>query len=324
MPILPFKRVKVSEGLHVRISNHFYYTDFGVRGRSDMYAYGRRYVPSNVPGTGFFERESDSHSYRAFVRECFAKEYPNSYLRMLLGREPSFDRELKRVATALDHCDDERKRPILECYHNALTTARTEERVERIIRGVKDKMGHRSNKYMVSVLSHYKSKVAKLDKEIASLEYNVGDHCSEETYRAYGEMVEAFAKVASGRRTWHYNENNKEHYPQVFFDMGVFDFIRSKYFLPVMRDSNGVHYYILPDSVIVARSTVDFDIVPLKGMAFVFQDLSIEEPVEAISSRLGDAASLVKIPALNLTFYFNHVRPVIYFIEKMDALRMTL
>jgi hypothetical protein len=324
MPILPYKKVKVTEGLRVKVSNHFFYTDFGVRDSGEMRYYGRRYVPSNTPGTGFVERESESHSYHNFVRACLDKEKPNDYLRMLLGKEPSFAREMARVSEALKGCDDEQKRPILECYYNALTTGRAEERLERIVRGIKDKIGHKSNKFLVSVLSHYKTKISHLESEMRSVEYNIREHCSEETFKAYGEMTDAFTKMAACRRIWHYDEAAKNKYVQVYFDMGIFDFIRSEYYLPVIRDSRGVHYYILPDSIIVARSSVDFDIVSIKDMTIVCQELSIEEPVDVLSTQLGDAASMIKIPDLDLTFYFNHVRAIVDFIKKMDALKATL
>lgn len=324
MPILPFKKVKVTEGLRVKVSNHFFYTDFGVRDSGEMRYYGRRYVPSNTPGTGFVERESESHSYRNYVRACLNKEKPNNYFRMLLGKEPNYNREIALVSEALRVCDDEQKRPILECYYNALTTGRSEERLERIVRGLKDKIGHKSNKFLVSVLSHYKTKISQLEGEMRSVEYNIKDHCSEETMKAYADMTDAFAKVAACRRIWHYNESSKNKYTQVYFDMGIFDFIRSDYYLPIIRDSRGINYYILPDSIIVARSSTDFDIISIKDMTIVSQELSIEEPVDVLSTQLGDAASMIKIPDLDLTFYFNHVRPIVDFINKMDALKATL
>ena len=58
MAIFPSKRVKVTEGLYIRRSNHFYYTDFGVRDGAERHYSGRRYINTGVPGTGFMERES--------------------------------------------------------------------------------------------------------------------------------------------------------------------------------------------------------------------------------------------------------------------------
>ena len=323
MTIFPYKRTKVTEGLYIKRSNHFFYTDFGVRDSGAQRHSGRRYINTGVPGTGFMERESESHSYHTYVRAFLAKQKPN-YWRMLLDREPNYDKEIKRARAALTAATDPEKRQILDCYVNALSIGRTEERLERVVRGIKDKIGHKSNKFLVSVMSHYKNKINQLGHDMKAVEFDVKNTCTEEQYEAYVKMTDAFVKVADCRRVWHANEKTREVYQQVFFDMGIFDFIRSADYLPILRDSNGVSYYLLPTMMIVARDTVDFDIVPLKNLTIVCQELAIEETVEVISSRLGDAASMIRIPELNLTWYFNHVRPIMHFVGAYEELQKVL
>ena len=323
MNIIPYKRVKVTEGLYIKQSKHFYYTDFGVRDGGSGHYGGRRYICTGTPGTGFIERESESHSYHEYVRKQIVKQKP-SYLRMLLNREPSYNKELERARVALATAQDPLKRRILDCYVNALSVGRTEEHIERVIRGIKDKIGHHSNKFLVSVMSHYKNKINTLEHDMRAVELDVKDLCTPEQYEAYVKMVEAFTKVAGCRRIWHLNENVREKYAQVYFDFGIFDFIRSDNFIPILRDSRGVHYYLLPTHLRIARSSVDFDVMPLKGLTIVCQELAIEETVEVISSRLGDAASMVRIPELDLTWYFNHVRPIMQFVGAYDELNEKL
>lgn len=320
MTIIPFKRVKVTEGLYIRMSKHFYYTDFGVRSDSEMRYGGRRYVNTGVPGTGFIERDSESHSYRDFVRSYMRKQKP-SYWRLLFDCEPSYKREMELAKKALGEAEGDTRRMILEAYVNALAIGRTEERMERVVRGIKDKIGHHSNKFLVSVLSHYKSKISQLGHDMEAVELHVKDMCTPEQYEAYMKMVDRFTRVAACRRVWYLDEDTKERYVQVYFDLGLFDFIRSESYLPLLRDSKGTSYYILPTFIIVARSSVDFDIVPIKGLTVVCQELAIEETVEVVSSRLGDAASMIRIPELNLTWYFNHVHPVMHFVGAYDELQ---
>lgn len=323
MKILPFKYVKVTEGLYVRISQHFHYSDFGVRDSGEQRYNGRRYIMEFAPGTGFIERESESHSYHQNIRKRLAKQKPR-YWRLLLGKEPDFSREMQAVEKTMAQCSDPAKRRILEHYQNALSVARTEERIQRIIRGIKDKMGHKSNKFLVSVMSHYKSKINQLMKDMDDVVMHVRDLCSPDTLAAYEATVEAFTRVAACRRVWHYNEKIRGRFAQVYFDLGVFDYIHSELYLPLIRDSKGTLFFLLPDSLIVAHSSTDFEVVPLKDLTIVFQELSIEEPVEVLSTRLGDAASMIKVPALDLTFYFNHVRPIAHFVECVDRLKATL
>lgn len=323
MKILPFKYVKVTEGLHVWVSNHFYYSDFGIRDSGERRYNGRRYIMEFGPGSGFIERESESHSYHQNIRKRLVKQKPK-YWRMLLGKEPDFDRTIAQVEAAVTTCTDPAKRLILESYQNSLSVARTEERILRIIRGIKNKMGRKSNKFMVSVMSHYKSKINQLEKDMLAVELHVRDLCSADTFAAYEVAVEAFVRVVACRRIWHYNEKVRGRFAQVYFDLGTFDYIQSETYLPMIRDSKGTIYFLLPDSLIAAHGSTDFDVIPLKDLTIVFQELSIEEPVEVLSSRLGDAASMIKIPALDLTFYFNHVRPIAQFVDCIDRLKATL
>ena len=323
MKILPFKWVKVADGLHVMLSNHYRHSDFGIRDSGEMRYTGRRFVEGDTPGTGFIERESESHSYHQFVRKRIAAQKP-SYWKMVMGKEPDFDKALAEANKALSEATDYRKRELLESYVNALTVARKEEYAERVVRAIKDKMGHHSNKFMVSVISHYKSRIHQLEHDMISVEWQVKDHYSPEIYEAYCEMVHAFTRVASCRRIQQRNTQKRNLYDQVYFDLGVFDFIRSDTYLPLMRDNKGREIYILPDMLIVARSAVDFDLLPLKTLTLVCQELAIEEPTEEMMSTIGDAASMIKIPELDLDFFFNHYRSVQEFTHAIDKLKSLL
>lgn len=310
--------------MYVRVSNHFFYSDFGVRNYQEQHHYGHRFICAGTPGTGFIERESESHSYHDFVRRHKSVRPPN-YWDMLFNREPDYGRELQCVNELMRQTEDPRKHEILECYANALTIGRIEEELQRLMQGVKAKMRRHHGRHLSSIVSHYKHKISQLRRDMESVEYHVKDHYSTETYEAYSAMVEAFGKmVGRCRRVWHHNEHVYGLFAQVFFDVGVFDFIRNEDYLPLMRDSRGVSYFLLPDVVIVARSSIDFDLVPLKTLTIVCQETAIAETTELISSRIGDAASMILIPELKLTFYFNHAHVVMDFVHKLDELKKTL
>lgn len=323
MNLFPYKWVKVADGLHVWLSNHYRYSDFGIRDSGEMRYTGRRYVAGDEPGTGFIERESESHSYHQFVRKQAARQRP-SYWKLLTDKEPSIDRAIAEANKAMLGATDRRKRDLLECYVNALTVADKEEYAQRVIRAIKDKMGHRSNQFYVSVINHYKSKIRQLEHTMNAVQWQVKDRCTAQTYEAYCEMVQAFTRVASCRRIWQIDAWERRQYKLVYFDLGVFDFIRSETYLPLMRDGRGNRMYLLPDVMIVARSAVDFDVLPLKTLTIVCQELSIVEPTEEMLSSIGDAASMIEIPELNLHFYFNHYHAIRDFVRALDKLKSTL
>lgn len=323
MPLLPYKRVKIAEGVRIKLSQHFYYTEFGVRDAEERRYTGNRYVNTGTPGTGFIERDIDSHGYHEFVRRYTEKQVP-SYWRMLMGREPSYDREIARARAALVAAKEPMRRKILDAYVNALVVGKREEKTERVVRGVKDKIGHRSNKFLVSVLSHYKKRIVHMEREMSAAELHVRDLCTEEQYEAYKVFVEAFSKLAESRRVWHYNERAKLRYVQVFFDMGIFDFIRSETFLPVMRDSLGREFYLLPTHMVVAKSSTDFECVPMKDVELVSQELSVDESIDDIDQRVADMASMIRLPGYDVVWYFSHVKPVMRVAEALEELKRHL
>jgi hypothetical protein len=320
MKLIPYRLKKVAEDTRVLVSEHFFYTDFGVCESRKTRDYGRTYVCEGTPGMGFIERDSESHSYHEFIRDIHYRQRP-SYWKMVTGQEPDYAREIARTKVALGKATDPKKREILECYGNALAIGKQEEYLERVAQAIKKKIGHHSNKFLVSVLSYYKNKMSQLDSDMREVELHVKNTCSPEVYAAYDEMVMAFRNVAACRRVWHLNEAKRQRFIQVWFDHGTFDFIRNEHYLPILRTSAGENLYLLPEHVIVARSSVDFDVVPLRKVSLICQELAIEETVESLSSRLGDAASMMRIPELGHTWYFNHVRPVMHFFETYERLR---
>ena len=324
MTLWRYKRKKIGGGVSVKVDKHFYYSDFGVRDYDEPGRYGRRYVCAGTPGTGFIERESESSSYHDYVNS-YPSLHPSTYWDLLFDREPNYDREIERAGKLLATVTDPYKRELVDCYCNALTVGRIEEEIQRIIVAVKHKIKRHSSKHLVSVVSHFKHKINLLERDMKAVQYHVKDHYTPEVYEAYKQVIDAFVAMTTRcRRIWHHNERVDGNFAQVFFDMGVFDFIRNDDFLPIMRDSLGVCYYLLPDAVIVARSSVDFDLVPLKTLTMVCQETAIEETTDLLSSRVGDAACMILVPELNLTFYFNHAHVVVDFVRRIYELKKKL
>ena len=247
------KRITVAEGMRLRVSRHFSYSTFAVRGRHDNKLHLGNYICEWFPGTGFFARNSESHSYNRFVGEC-RKKLKQSFGTLLLKKEPNFDKEYARVAAVIDKCGDGRKREILASYQSVLTLAKEEELLQRIVRAIKDKMGDHSDKRYVSVLMHYKSSIAGLQHDASAAQIDYSREMSEERVAAWRQVVDAFHLMVESRRVWSvYSVDDTPAYEQVFFDMGIFDYIQVPGDTPVMRDHRGVHYYLLPDGIVEAR-----------------------------------------------------------------------
>lgn len=269
------KRVTVADGLKVRVNPHFFYSTFGVRGRYDTVTKTGLYVPSPHPGTGFFSHPSDSSSYRYFVR-AQRQLIKQNFWTLLFKKEPSFAKEEKAVEMALSEAKG-LKRNMLSQYHGALLIAKEAEMVDRYTSAIKERIHKKhSSKYLVSILSHYKSRYATLQHNIKLAQGNILDVLSDEQRDLWAQTVNGFDKLVEARRVWHVvNHDGTESYCQVFFDLGIFNFVQSPYDTPVMRDSEGIHYYIYPTAVVRARSNVDFDIFNLDEVDFEFSVIDL-------------------------------------------------
>lgn len=339
----------VAEHMSVRVSRHFNYNYFGVRGRYDTMTRTGAYVNSLEPGTGFFVHESDSRSYRRFINEQKAL-IKQSFWTLILGKEPNYDKMIARTEKTLDGSLDEMQKTILVTYLNVLQMARDEEAVERIVRGIKDRMKGRPDKVLTSVLSHYKSSIATYQHEIKGVQINIEKCMDEASLKQWEDVVENFYKLMTTRRLWHVqNINGRNTYNQVFFDLGIFDFIQSPFDTPVMRDINGNKYYLYPQGIISARNNCDFDFIPMSNLEFQYAPVDLNNLQDRPDFSVGiykqgkksrrskyhtDALSnlyattsksmtigQLHIPQLGLTIYCNHTREVEDFVKSINAFK---
>lgn len=274
MRILP-RWTRVNDELGVWISPHYLSSTFGIRGRYEATERTLPFVQGKTAGSGFFARESQSHAYRHFVADTKSRFRPNLF-RLLTLQEFDFDREIDKCTRALENTDDHEKMRIIESYQSCLYIAQNAEYLQRTVNAIKKKMGHRPKKYMVSALNHTKSRIAILEKDVAASQIHVEDTVGEEIYALYAEMVKVFTAVAVSRRIWAVdNEGDNQRYTTVYFDLGIFDFIQSKYDTPILRDAQGRQILMYPETMLVARSSVDFDILPYKDVNITFEPVDI-------------------------------------------------
>ena len=339
------KRLMVAEGLRLPVSRHFHYSTFAVRGRYENQTHLGTYICPGTPGTGFFVRNTESHSYRRFVTACRKKTEQN-LITLIMRREPNFDKIYNQINDAFALVKDDKSQNILSAYQNVVGLAKEEEQLQRIVRAIKDKMHGHPNKSLVSVLTHYKSSIASLERDVRSAQINYSKLISPEQAEAWAKVVEAFHLLVDSRRVWSvYLNEDTPSYTQVFFDMGIFDYIQSPGDTPVMRDYRGIHYYLYPDGMIEAHSNTEFTFHPWSETNFEFNVVDIstlavrpqfnshsrkkskKHSHDAISSLYGASRAQVVgeiyNPELNLRFFVNHTGPAEDFVKALKNYKMS-
>lgn len=345
--LITTKRMLVAEGVHARVSRHFNYNFFGVRGRYDNMTRTGSYVNSLEPGTGFFVHESDSHSYRHHVQH-HKNKLRQSLWTFLLGKEPNYDKVISRTEKTFGKSLNDEQKAILSNYLNVVNMAKDVELMERIVRGVKDKIKkHRDDKSLTSILTRYKSRIATMQKDVPGVQLNLSNLLTAEQLEEWKQVTDAFMEISTCRRVWNVlSDRDDTSYQQVFFDMGIFDFIQSPFDTPVMRDVDNIHYYLYPQGLIKARNNWDFEVIPLENLECTFSVVDLNAldsmPVfskgssrkkkkhshhsDAMSALYGTTSKSMTVgqlyfPHLNLTFYCNHTQPVEKFVKALFAFK---
>lgn len=281
MKLLPKKRKMVANGFSLAVSNHYCPTAFGVRTRYEAALGTGEYIECGTPGTGFFARSSESRSYTKFCKVEKKKNEPK-YLKMLLGQEFSFDKEIARAEQASRNAGaDARKKLIYDTYLNILPLAKQAEEYERIISAIEEtsRKHHKRTSAQNHILSIYKNRLAKVKEEVETLHPALEKFCSEERYEKFKEVVNKFIDVSGSRRTLCEvveSDGRSVHAVQVFWDLAIFDFVHLPYKTPMMRDGEGNMYFFYPEFLVRARSSVDFDVIDLKSLNFMYREIPYE------------------------------------------------
>lgn len=289
MKLLPKYRKTIAKGLTVWVSNHYCPTLFGIRGHYESSYKSGQYVECGAPGTGFFVRNSSSHSYKNFCKEERAKLVPQ-YKNMVQGKEFSFEREIERVTKAKDENTDPIRDMILESYLNVLPLAKDAEEAERYVNGIKELSHHRHHltSYQSHVMSGIKSRIARLGHDVRDIQLYIPNLCGEERYQQFADVAKQFTQVASSHRIWSVRENYEgleAAFTQVYFDLGIFNFIQAPLMTPMMRDAEGRKIFFYPEFIIRAKDSVDFEVFEMKSLTFLFREV----PYDMISNMVIDS-----------------------------------
>ena len=266
MKLLPKSRKKVAKGLSVWVSNHYTPTLFGIRGKYESSYKSGQYVECGSPGTGFFVRNSSSRTYKAFCQGERAKLTPN-YFDLVRGKEFSFDKEIARVGAVQSQGGlNKYKEIILESYVNVLPLAKEAEEAERIVEAIKELSQH----------------------DVRDIQLNITNLCNEERMKGFEDVVISFSQLAACHRIWSVRESLsglESSFAQVYFDLGIFDFIQAPLMTPLMRDAEGRRCFIYPDFIVRSYDAVDFEVFELKDLNFLFREV----PYDMVSNMVIDS-----------------------------------
>ena len=165
--------------------------------------------------------------------------------------------------------------------------------------------------------------------------------CGEERYQQFAEVAKQFTQVASSHRIWSVRENYEgleAAFTQVYFDLGIFNFIQAPLMTPMMRDAEGRKIFFYPEFVIRAKDSVDFEVFEMKSLTFLFREVPLHRRnyeqfgdgllVNKDSKALNDMEEETKIrervvgelyvPEMKMRYYVRDVKALRTFVHTLN------
>lgn len=188
-----------------------------------------------------------------------------------------YQSEINAAKYAETQTEEPIKKEILISYVKCLEISKSIEEKEAIIEALKKKTrGNTSSKYHSLFVSQDKE-LATLQDELVANRIDVDKSLDENTLNGYSLLCESFEKLMDCEKIWIINLKipNSElkssaaalvQKTEVSFETGVFNFIKSEYNTPILKDSDNLKYYIYPEYVIKARSSTSFDIININDV----------------------------------------------------------
>lgn len=124
-------------------------------------------------------------------------------------------------------------------------------------------------------------------KRLDEVQLDVDKELTEVGKGKFSELCISFEELLKCDAIWNINNpfmnsNNKlmteenRDKSRVIFDVGVFNFIKSSYDIPIMRDVSGILYYIYPRYIIRSKHPFSFDVFMSKDIRFKCYKMSFD------------------------------------------------
>lgn len=323
MHILSHKFVRVDKKMWVCVPQSYHPINMGVLSEGDSSFNLSNYVSEGTPGSGFFMHQTESRSYHKYCLALQAAERP-SYWKMLTGKEFSFKKEIKRVdsahaATLGNHETSQSiltKELILSSYRSCLDIIAVAEETNRVCDAV-HRMAHiyTSDHRYSHVLHRYRRQLSLIEREVRATQLDLAKMYPAEMIDRYREVTAKFLVMAQKcRRIWDLTSPGQDGHrlAHVYFDNGIFDYMQVKGYISKMNTGRGETYYLLPEHILRARSTTDFELLPLNNISFMFHPVG------------DNVQSEVAIPELGLSFRFSKINEVKEFVDAINNYIATL
>lgn len=194
---------------------------------------------------------------------------------------------IKFAQDAIDRTNDPIKIDILNNFINCISLSDECAQKEGLYKNYVNELSVFETKGLLEKLRISKYHLDDVYKRLDELQLDIDKELTEVGKGKFSELCISFEELLKCDAIWNINNpfinsNNKllteesRDKSKVMFDVGVFNFIKSSYDIPIMRDVNGILYYIYPRYIICSKHPFSFDVFMSKDIRFKCYKMSFD------------------------------------------------
>lgn len=193
---------------------------------------------------------------------------------------PSFITDAQK---ALSESTDDRKKRILSNFINTVEAIDSIEDEEYILKSLNKKPA--KNAELISIHS---AELVALKSKLDDIKYDIDESVTAEILSLYESLCKSFENLMTSQKIW--VQTSKTHnmkakssasslveLKKINFGVGVFNYIKSKFDVPVIPVDNQL-LYLYPEYAILSKSPSQFEIVDYTNMSIIYTSIHFNEP----------------------------------------------
>ncbi len=206
-----------------------------------------------------------------------------AYINKLFTNRPSakaqkenklFQAQIELARNALSQTTNPTQKAIIQNFITCAELSRKADETVEIIEALKQKIEKKTSNQLEEQLEKHEVELSKITVELDEVQLNADKDLDDVEKWQYSLLCENFEKILLSKKIWLITSSvrNTElkssaastvERKEVNFDAGVFNYIKSSFDIPMLRDLSGNTYYLYPRYIIKAQSFINFETFPI-------------------------------------------------------------
>ena len=171
--------------------------------------------------------------------------------------------KIRLAKTAIEQTTNPIQKIILQSFVSCVELSKKADEKEAIINALQKKLEKKENIKLREQLTKYETELSNLYEELEKIQFDADKNLSDIEKQQFLNLCNSFENLLECQKIWIIKSSNKYaktpastsiNRKAITFDTGVFNYIKSDFDIPMLRDSAGIIYYIYPQFIIKAIS----------------------------------------------------------------------